>query len=161
LKVFGDHCTGELAREAFVGIQALSEAMAAFFQQYDVLLTPTVSRPPVAHHAFVPKGIAALVTRLLAAGWFGFLLKPPRSIDNIVKDGQFRFYTFTPLGSAAGLPSANVPLYWNAEGLPIGTLFTAAHGQDGLLFRLAAQLEEARPWRDRRPPLLDRAPAPQ
>jgi Asp-tRNA(Asn)/Glu-tRNA(Gln) amidotransferase A subunit family amidase len=46
-----------------------------------------------------------------------------------------------------------VPLYWNADNLPIGTLFTGRLGDEATLLRLAAQLEQARPWRDRRPPI--------
>ena len=46
----------------------------------------------------------------------------------------------------------SVPLHWNAAGLPIGMQFVARLGDDATLFRLAGQLERARPWFDRRPP---------
>ena len=46
----------------------------------------------------------------------------------------------------------SVPLHWNAAGLPIGMQFAARLGEDAMLFRLASQLERARPWFDRRPP---------
>jgi amidase len=52
--------------------------------------------------------------------------------------------------NAAGLPSMSVPLDWNADGLPIGTLFTARYGDEATLFRLARQLELAYPWADKR-----------
>jgi amidase len=45
----------------------------------------------------------------------------------------------------------SVPLYWNAEGLPIGVMFTGRPEEETIMFALAAQLERARPWRDRRP----------
>jgi amidase len=47
----------------------------------------------------------------------------------------------------------SVPLYWSDEGLPIGTHFMGRFGAEATLFRLAAQLEEARPWKHRRPPV--------
>jgi Asp-tRNA(Asn)/Glu-tRNA(Gln) amidotransferase A subunit family amidase len=47
----------------------------------------------------------------------------------------------------------SVPLFWNSEGLPIGVHFAAAYNGEATLFRLAAQLEEARPWANKRPPV--------
>jgi amidase len=44
-----------------------------------------------------------------------------------------------------------VPLHWNAAGLPIGSQLVARFGDEATLFRVAAQLESARPWRERRP----------
>jgi len=55
--------------------------------------------------------------------------------------------------NVTGQPSMSVPLYWNNQGLPIGTMFTGRFGDEATLFRLAAQLEQARPWADRHPPV--------
>jgi len=52
-----------------------------------------------------------------------------------------------------GQPAASVPLSWNPAGLPIGCQFVARYGDEATLFRLVAQLEQARPWFDRRPTL--------
>jgi Asp-tRNA(Asn)/Glu-tRNA(Gln) amidotransferase A subunit family amidase len=63
------------------------------------------------------------------------------------------FIPFTPIANAFGHPGMTVPLYWNAAGLPVGVMFQAHLGADDLLFRLAGQLEQARPWKDRHPPI--------
>jgi len=71
----------------------------------------------------------------------------------------YAFTPYTPLFNVTGQPSASVPLHWNAEGLPIGTMLTARFGEDARLFRLCAQIEEARPFREKRPPVFAGAPA--
>jgi amidase len=58
---------------------------------------------------------------------------------------------FTQLANITGQPAMSVPLYWNDEGLPIGTQFVAARMQDELLFSLAFQLEAESPWFNRVP----------
>ncbi len=62
------------------------------------------------------------------------------------------FVSFTPIANLTGLPAMSVPLHWNDAGLPIGSHFLARFGAEDVLFPLAAQLEAAHPWADRRPP---------
>lgn len=66
---------------------------------------------------------------------------------------MMEIYPFTGLFNATGQPAMSVPLYWNVSGLPIGAHFVGRFGDEATLFRLAAQLEEARPWKDKLPPI--------
>jgi amidase len=59
---------------------------------------------------------------------------------------------YTPIHNIAGAPSMSVPLYWTANGLPVGTMFSARAGNERMLFELAFELEEALPWAQRVPP---------
>ena len=117
--------------EAVYALHAASRRIAPFFQTYDLLLTPTLAQPPVRLGEIDMMGVDldAYMARL-----FGYL-------------------PFTYPFNVTGQPAMSVPLFWNGSDLPIGVQFVAAYGDEATLFRLAAQLEAARPWRDRRPPL--------
>jgi amidase len=105
---------------------------ARAMQGYDAVLTPTVPMPPVALGLMSPVNPAGLTERRQATA-------------------------FTQIANIAGNPAMSVPLYWNDAGLPIGIQFIGHYGDEATLFRLAGQLEQARPWCNRRPPLV-RAP---
>jgi len=112
-------------------LQKMTRDVARFFQKYDLWLTPTLAEPP------------------LTLGMFASAPENPLQ-------GLFRaaaFVPFTPLCNATGQPAMSVPLFWNAEGLPIGVHFAGRFGDEATLFRLASQLEAARPWAGRRPPI--------
>ena len=112
-------------------LQRISRKIAAFFGKYDVWLTPTLAKPPLPLGSLNPE--------------------PDNPIAGIVKAGAYS--VFTPVCNATGQPAMSVPLFWNDGGLPVGVHFTGRFGDEATLFRLAAQLEAARPWKNRIPPV--------
>jgi amidase len=66
---------------------------------------------------------------------------------------MFRYGPFTSVFNVSGQPAISLPLGQSAGGLPIGVQIVAPYGREDLLFAVAARLEEAMPWKDRRPPL--------
>ncbi len=132
-------------------LQARSRQILGFYDRFDVLLTPTLGRPPVRHGELRPKGAEHLLQEIVARGSITPVLKLPGLVDKMA-ERVFEFIPFTPVANVTGQPSMSVPLVWNAEGLPIGTMFTARLGDEATLFRLAGQLEAARPWAARKPP---------
>ena len=71
----------------------------------------------------------------------------------------FAISPFCHICNTAGVPSMNVPLWWDASGLPIGVIFTSRYGAEATLLRFARQLEEAQPWASRRAPITGRKEA--
>jgi amidase len=129
-------------------IRQVGRDLARWFERYDLFLTPTLGSPPLAIGAVQPKPaeIAALAAlRALPSG------AAIRKILDRLADQGFEFAAFTPPANFTGQPAMSVPLFWNAQGLPIGVHFTARYGDEATLFRLAAQLERERPWDQRRP----------
>ncbi len=114
---------------AVTGLQRISRQIAQFFREYDVLITPTLAEPPV------PLGT--------------FDSPPDDPLRGLMRAGQF--VPFTPICNVTGQPAMSVPLYWNSDGLPVGVHFIGRFGDEATLFRLAAQLESACPWANRRP----------
>ena len=112
-------------------LQGLSREVAQFMTDYDIWLTPTLGAPPL------PLG--------------SFDAQPDDPLAGMKQ--ATAFVPFTPLCNSTGQPAMSMPLYWNDEGLPIGTHFVGRFGDEATLFQLAAQLEEARPWAGRRPPV--------
>jgi amidase len=111
--------------------QMMSRAVARFFVDYDLWLTPALAEPPV------PLGT--------------FDSPPDNPMQGFTRAAAF--VPFTPICNVTGQPAISVPLYWNEAGLPVGAHFVARFGDEATLLRLAAQLEQARPWADRRPPV--------
>ena len=140
---------------AYVGavrtLQLTARAMSPFFAQYDVLLTPTLAAPPALVGALQPSASELRVMRIINALDAGWLL----GALGVIKTEAAKMFDYMPntaLFNVTGQPAMSVPLHWNAAGLPIGMQFVARLGEDATLFRLAGQLEGARPWFERRAP---------
>jgi amidase len=131
-------------------LQLAGRAVAPFFERHDVLLTPTLGAPPAAIGALQPSAAETRLMRLVNALDAGWLLKALGVVKPLAEK-TFDYIPFTPLFNATGQPAMSVPLHWNAAGLPIGLQFATRLGGDALLFRLAGQLEMARPWFQRVP----------
>jgi amidase/6-aminohexanoate-cyclic-dimer hydrolase len=109
----------------------ISRALADFFEQCDVFLSPTLCTPPL---------------RL------GELDTMSRDLSHISPTLR-RYIPGTSMFNMSGQPAMSVPLAWNAAGLPLGMMFAARFGDEATLFRLAGQLEQARPWKAKLPPV--------
>jgi amidase len=132
-------------------VRVMDEArrsVAATFENYDVVLTPTLALPPPRIGELDPPFADALLMRLLRMAPFGPLL---RLAFREIPKKAFRFTPYTFLFNITGNPAMSVPLHWNKQGLPIGSHFVAEFGEEGILLRLAKQLDEARPFAARRP----------
>ena len=114
------------------------------------MLSPTLAMPPPPIGTLTPRGLEAFGQEVLLRLHLGFLLRIPALIEASVRR-VFSFMPFSPLANVTGQPAMTVPLCWNAAGLPIGIELAGRFGDEATLFRVAAQLEAARPWRDRRP----------
>lgn len=131
-------------------MQMTARTIGRFLERYDVVLTPTLADPPPVIGALQPsKAELALMKTIsrLHAGW----LLGALDIVKPLAEKTLAFIPYTPVFNVTGQPAMSVPLYWNEAGLPIGVHFAARLGADDVLFRLAGQLERARPWFDRAP----------
>ena len=101
------------------------------YENYDVLLTPVLADPPLPLASFDGPPGAPMLGFMRAA----------------------TYAPFTPTCNITGQPAMSVPLHWTKDDLPVGSHFMGRYGDEATLFRLAAQLEKARPWADKRPPV--------
>jgi amidase len=150
LGLLGRQCRAPELSKSLNLSQLTARQIGEFFRKYDVLLTPTLAMPPVATGALQPKGMRAVAMKLLGSLNAGGLMNMLSGID-VSAQHVFGFMPYTPLFNVTGQPAMSVPLYWNDEGLPIGMQFVGRYGDEATLFRLASQLEKARPWSERIP----------
>jgi amidase len=150
--LLGTQITAAESSRAIRLLQRSAREIGRFFEDYDVLLNPTLAMPPLVTGALQPKGVEALAMRVLGRLNAGSLINALAGIEALA-DQIFEFVPYTPLFNATGQPAMSVPLHWSDEGLPIGVHFAGRYGDEATLFRLASQLERARPWSDRIPPI--------
>ncbi|HZT45981.1 MAG TPA: amidase [Gaiellaceae bacterium] len=109
-------------------LRGWARRVVSFWDAYDLVLTPTLAQPP--------PPVGALMDE--SDPWGNF-------------DRAWQFTPFTQVANVTGLPAVSLPLYWSEEGLPIGAQLVGRPADEATLLRVSAQLEAARPWRDRRP----------
>ena len=120
-------------------------ALEDFHQRYDLLLTPTLAKPPLEVGSVDTPPMLQRASRIIAKVRAGKLLNATGILDQLITD-NLGWVPYTQLANLTGRPAISVPLHWTAAGLPLGVQFVGPLASDGLLLRLAAQLEQARPW---------------
>jgi amidase len=116
--------------EAEQRIMRASRVLVAFFDDFDVLVTPTVAGPPPI---------------------IGSYRDPNEPIAEFLNAASL--VPFTPPWNTTGQPAVSLPLHWDDQGLPVGVQIVGRPADEATLIRLSAQLEQAQPWADRRPPV--------
>jgi amidase len=131
-------------------VQKAARAVGQWFEDVDVFVTSTLARPPARIGELLPTPGELNQMRALRA----LPLKPLLDVAlDKMGSGKLAATPNTQLFNQTGQPGVSVPLYWNSEGLPIGTQLVGRFGDEATLIRLGAQLEQARPWADRKPEL--------
>jgi amidase len=146
---------GFSAAELSVTLERLHRAtrqIALFFENHDLLLTPTLAAPPVRHGELHPKGLEAALQALAARLGVGRYLRYGPLLQQAA-DRAFRFIPFTPIWNITGQPAASLPLHWTPNELPVGVQAVARFGDEATLLSFAAQIEQACPWAQRLPPI--------
>jgi len=115
---------------AYARIARLPGELADFFSRHDVLLSPVASTPCPVLGSYAPD-------------------QP----DEFLMAQMFRWIDYTPLQNIGGTPALSLPLFEDADGLPLGSMFAADRGGEEMLLALAYELEAARCWHDRWPPI--------
>ncbi len=124
--------------------------MGQFHETYDLYLTPTLASPPVKLGELVPKPIELVLLKMINALRLGRLLIASGVTDKLAIENLSKV-PFTQLANFTGQPAMSVPLYWTSDELPCGAHFMGRYGDEATLLQLAAQLEKAQPWFEKRP----------
>jgi amidase len=114
-------------------LQLASRQIAAFFENHDAWISPTLGTPPVKLGTIDPSEADL-----------------EKALEPVLS-----YVPYTYVFNGTGQPAISLPLHQNDGGLPIGVHLVGRFGDEGLLYRLSAQLEQACPWIDRKPPIWD------
>lgn len=126
--------------------------LSTFFDDYDLLLTPTLATPPPRIGEFDMPASVQRAADVLLKTRTAKLLRYTNIVDDMV-DKNLGWVPYTQLANLTGRPAISLPLHWTADGLPLGVQFVAPLAGETLLLKLAGQLEAALPWADRAAPL--------
>lgn len=130
----------------------VARAMGDFHKKYDLLLTPTLGMKPFKIGALQSSAAEETGLKIMNALGISTIMKYTGLIEKI-STRIYSWLPYPPLANITGQPSMSMPLHWSADGLPVGVMFTGKMNNEGLLFRLASQIEQAKPWFDNVAPL--------
>ena len=150
LALIGKSVSGPEYSNAVRYLQQSGRHIGEFFERYHVHVSPVVAGPPFPHGALQPPGSERTAMTILGALRASKVMKAMGALQRAAAT-VFEWMSYTPVANATGQPAMSVPLSWNDAGLPIGVHFTGRYADEATLFRLAAELEIAAPWRERRP----------
>jgi len=119
----------EMARQ---GMHRVARSILAFFEDIDIWICPSLGLPPV------------------ELG--NFKQNPENPLEPLAMASEFS--PTTAIFNISGQPAASVPIHWNKEGLPIGAQLVAKFGDEGTIFQLSKQMEEAVNWMQYQPKIL-------
>jgi Asp-tRNA(Asn)/Glu-tRNA(Gln) amidotransferase A subunit family amidase len=126
--------------------------LSAFHETYDLLLTPTLAKPPLKVGQLTTPKALQTAARVLHKVHGGRIMRATGMIDQLV-DENLGWVPYTQLANITGRPAISVPTYRTAAGLPLGIQLSGQLGDDGLLLQVAAQLEQTKPWAEHWPTL--------
>ena len=125
--------------------------LATYHSNYDLLMTPTLGEPPIPIGSLDTPSVLRIVAEGLLRTRATRLMKLAGIVDQMV-ERNLGWVPYTQLANVTGRPAISLPLYWTPSELPMGVQFIGRLKSEGLLLRLARQLEHAAPWADRRAP---------
>lgn len=151
LAQIGWKCNASTLIKAQQTMQRNARQVSEFFDQHDLFMSSVHAEPPIKIGELTPtKGQQLQLAVVRALNTKGLLDKV---LDTLGNDALSRTPN-TQLFNQTGQPAMSVPLCWTREGQPLGVQFATSFGGEGLLFQVATELEEARPWRQMKPPHL-------